>query len=144
MPAIERNDPYQSSRFLVEIDGLIVGGFSEISGLQAETELDEIKEGGVNDHIHKLPKATRYSNITLKRGITVSDALWRWHQEVIDGRIVRRSIYIVLLGSEGEERWRWHFLDAFPVKWNGPDLKADGNAVALESLELAHHGLKKA
>jgi len=43
---------------------------------------------------------------------------WRWHQEVIDGRIVRRSIYIVLLGSEGERALEVHFLDAFPVKWN--------------------------
>jgi len=139
----ERKDPYQSFRFLVEINGLIVGGFSEVSGVSAETEFDEIKEGGVNDHIHKLPKMTKYPNMALKRGITDSDALWRWHQDVVSGKFSRRTVFVVLMDSEGAERWRWSFLDAYPIKWIGPDLKADSNVVAIESLELAHNGFKK-
>lgn len=143
MPVAERKDPYLSFRFLVEIQGLIVGGFSEVSGLQAETEIEPITEGGVNDYVHKLPKITKYPNITLKRGITDSDALWNWHQDVVNGIIKRKSGFIILLDCEGNEKWRWSFERAYPVKWTGPELRADGNTVAVESVELAHNGIKK-
>ena len=154
MPTGDRKkDPYLSFRFLVEIQGLIVGGFSEVSGLQAETKLEEIREGGVNDYVHKLPKITEYPNITLKRGITDSDVLWKWHQDVVNGifekiengevKRTRKTVYIILQDSEGNEKWRWHLIDAYPVKWQGPDLKADSSTVAVETLELAHNGIKK-
>ena len=141
MPVAERNDPYVSFRFLVEIQGLIVGGFSEVSGLQADTETEDIQEGGVNDYVHKLPKVTKYPNITLKRGITDSDVLWSWHRDVVNGKIERRTGYVILLDSEGNEKWRWTFEDAYPVKWTGPDFKADNSAVSIEALELVHRGL---
>ena len=143
MPVAEREDPYLSFRFLVEIQGLIVGGFSEVSGLQANTEVEEIKEGGVNDYVHKLPKITKYPNITLKRGITDLDALWNWHQDVVNGKVERKTVFIILLDSERNEKWRWSFEHAYPVKWTGPDLKADGSTVGVETLELAHNGIKK-
>jgi phage tail-like protein len=139
----ERRDPYQSFNFLIEVQGLIAGGFSEVSGIQIETEVEDIKEGGVNDHVHKLPKATKYPNVAFKRGITDSDTLWRWHQDVIAGRFERRTVFVVLRDASGDEKWRWSFIDAYPVKWIGPDLKADSSAVAIESLELAHNGFKK-
>jgi len=144
MPVGERKDPYLSFRFLVEIEGLVVGGFSEVSGLQAETQVEEYREGGVNDFIHRLPKETRYPNLTLKRGITDSDVLWKWHQDVVNGKVTRKSGYIVLLDSEGNESWRWNFIDAYPAKWVGPDLGADSNTVAFETIELVHNGIKKA
>lgn len=143
MAIAERRDPYQSFNFLIEVQGLIAGGFSEVSGIQAETEVEEIKEGGVNDHVHKLPKATKYPNVAFKRGITDSDTLWRWHQDVIAGKFERRTVFVVLRDASGDEKWRWSFIDAYPVKWIGPDLKADSSAVAIESLELAHDGFKK-
>jgi phage tail-like protein len=143
MPVAERNDPYMSFRFLVKIDDLVVGGFSEVSGLQAEIEFEEIREGGVNDYVHKLPKITKYPNITLKRGITDSDVLWKWHQDVINGKIKTRSGLIVLLDSEGNEKWRWTFDSAYPVKWVGPDFKADSGVVSVETLELVHMGIRK-
>lgn len=144
MPIADRIDPYQSFRFLIEIQGLIVAGFSEVSGLQAETEVEDVKEGGVNDHIHRLAKISRYPNLVLKRGIADNDALWKWHQDVIEGKVERRDVYVVLLSSDGDEKWRWHFSGAYPVKWNGPEMKADANAIAMESVELAHNGIKKA
>ena|GEM_PF-274750 len=140
----KRKDPYLRFRFLVEIDGLIVGGFSEVSGLQVETEVEEVVEGGVNEFVHKLPKRTKYENLVLKRGITDSDVLWKWHQDVVNGKIKRRSGYIILLDGEGNEKWRWRFVDAYPVKWAGPELKADSSAVAIEIIELVHNGIKKA
>jgi phage tail-like protein len=135
--------PYLSFRFLIEIQGLIVGGFSEVTGLQAETEIETVEEGGVNDYVHKFPKKTKQFNLVLKRGITDSDSLWKWHQDVVNGKISRKSGFIILLDSQGNEKWRWHFVQAYPVKWSGPDLKADNNAVAIESLELVHNGITK-
>jgi phage tail-like protein len=140
---VMRVDPYQTSHFLVEVQGLIVGGFSEVSGISAETEVEEVKEGGVNDHVHKLPKMTKYPNVVLKHGITDSDSLWTWHQKVVNGNVIRKPVFVILRDFIGIENWRWIFIDAYPVKWVGPDLKADSSAVAIESLELVHNGFKK-
>jgi phage tail-like protein len=139
----ERKDPYLGCRFLIEVDGLILGGFSEASGLQAETETEDYREGGVNDYVHKLPKITKYPNITLKRGLTDSDVLWKWYRDVVSGTVERRSGRIVLIDSTGGETWHWVFEGAYPVKWTGPDFKADGSAVAIEALELVHNGIRK-
>lgn len=136
-----RKNPYQGFRFLVELEGLTIGGFSEVSGLSAETKVTVIKEGGVNDHQHRIPEATEYGNLILKRGITDSRHLWKWHQDVVKGKVARKNIFVILLDAAGNERWRWMFSNAYPVKWTGPDLKADNSAVALESVEIAHEGI---
>lgn len=143
MATAERKDPLASFRFLVEIGGLVVGGFSEISGLQTETEMEEYREGGVNDYVHKLPKNSKYLNLTLKRGLTDSTVLWTWYRAVVAGTIQRKDGSIILLDASGAEKWRWNFVQAYPIKWVGPDLKADGNAIAVETLELAHNGFTK-
>ena len=135
--------PYLNFMFHVEIQGLIVAGFSEASGLQVETETEDYREGGVNDYVHKLPKISKQSNISLKRGITDSDVLWQWHRDVVNGIIERKNGRIILFDVQGNEKWRWEFIEAFPVKWSGPEFKADGGTVALETLELAHHGITR-
>ena len=136
----KRTDPFLGFRFRVEVDRVIQAGFSECSGLQAETEVEEVREGGLNDYVHKLPKGTKHVNLTLKRGLTDSDVLWNWYQDVVRGTGKRKLVDVFLLDHTGAERWRWSFREAYPVKWTGPDLKADGSAVAIETLELAHHG----
>ncbi len=138
----ERKDPYLNARFRVEIDGLIIAGFSEVSGLQLETETEEYREGGVNDHVHKLPKISKQTNISLKKGITDSDDLWKWYRETVSGNIERKSGCIILIDSEGNDQWRWEFEDAYPVKWEGPALNAGSPATAIETLDLAHNGIK--
>lgn len=140
---IERKDPYQGFRFRVEIEGLVVGGFSEISGLQIETEVEEVQEGGVNDHLHRLPKETKYPNLILKRGLLDSDTLWKWHQDVTVGKISRKTVYVILLSQDCEDAWRLSFERAYPVKWVGGELKADSSSVAFETIELAHDGFKR-
>ena len=143
MPTGERADPYRGFRFRMEIDGIAVAHFSEVSGIQAETETEPYEEGGVNDFVHQLPKRTKYPHITLKRGITDVDELWNWHQEVVSGKFKRKNGSIILLSEAGEDKWRWNFTKAFPVKWTGPDLKAESNTVAFEAIELAHNGIRK-
>jgi|SRR2546426_5116034 len=143
--ATDRKDPFLANRFTValEIDGVVQASFSECSGLVAEIEIEERREGGMNGFVHKLPRGTKYSNLVLKRGVTGSDHLWKWHQSAVDGDVQEKNLSIALFDSTGTERWRWNLERAVPVKWTGPDFKSDGNAVAIETLELAHHGLRK-
>lgn len=143
MAAGDRNDPFTSFRFLVELDGLVVGGFAEVTGLQAETETEEYREGGLNAYTHKLPKAQRFPNLVLKKGITQSDALWSWYRDAASGDVRRKNGSVILQDGSGNEAWRWNFVQAYPVRWRGPDLRADGSDVALESVELAHNGFAK-
>jgi phage tail-like protein len=139
----ERKDPYLGCRFEVEIDNLKVGGFSEVSGLGIEVDTEDYIEGGVNNYVHKLPKGVKYSNLILKRGVIDSDVFWKWQEDVVNGKIERKSGRIILLDSEGNVKWTWTFEDVYPVKWSGPDFKADNSAVAIESLELVHKGIRK-
>lgn len=140
-----RADPFLANRFALEIDGLIQGGFQECSGLMVEVDYEERREGGLNDYAHRFPRGARLGNIVLKRGLTDSDGLWAWHQGVLRGGTrTEKDVSVILFDSGGRERWRWNIRRARPAKWTGPELKADGNAVAIESLELVHHGIEKA
>ncbi|HEX2090907.1 MAG TPA: phage tail protein [Longimicrobiaceae bacterium] len=139
-----RNDPYLSVNFLVEIDGLVVGGFQEVTGLQVETEVEDYREGGVNEYVHRLAGPTRYpSNLVLKKGLTDVESLWKWHQQVVRGDVRRRNGSVYLLDRKGLPAMWWNFTGAYPVKWSGPDLRAEQGAVAVEQLELVHRGLSK-
>jgi phage tail-like protein len=138
-----RLDPYAAFNFLVEIDSLVVAGFTEVTGLQADTEIEERREGGVNDHVHKLIKVTKYPNLVLKRGITDSDVLWSWYRSVVAGVIVRRNGAVIMQDVARNRAWRWNFQQAYPVKWTGPELRSQNSTVAVETLELVHMGLFK-
>jgi phage tail-like protein len=141
----KRTDPYLSFNFLVEIEGVVTGGFSEVSGLTAETEIKEYREGGLNEHMHRLAGPTRYpTNLVLKRGLTDADTLFKWYQDVIRGTIQRKNGSIVLLDAAGGETWRWNFTEAYPVKWIGPSLRGVAAEVAVETLEMVHNGIFKA
>jgi phage tail-like protein len=112
-------DPYLTYCFAAEIDGLSVADFSEVTGLDVETTVETIREGGVNSYQHQLPGATSYpTKLVLKRGLADSDKLWSWYQDVVSGIIQRRDISVLLLdmGTQ-EERWRWNIAAACPIKW---------------------------
>jgi phage tail-like protein len=139
-----RNDPYMSFNFLVEIEGLLVGGFSEVTGLQIETVIETYREGGLNEYEHKLAGPTRYpSNLILKHGLTDIESLWSWHQDVIRGQIERKNGTIYLLDRQRLPAMWWDFTGGYPVKWSGPDFRAESNTVAVETVELVHQGISK-
>jgi phage tail-like protein len=94
--------------------------------------------------VRKLPGLNKYSPITLKRGITDSDELWKWRATVIDGAIMRKNGSIILLDDAGKEKLRWNFFNAWPSKWTGPALNSTSTAIAVESLEITHEEVKKA
>jgi phage tail-like protein len=138
-----RNDPYGRFNFLLQIEGITKAGFSEVSGLTTETSVIEYREGADRaSSSRKLPGLTKYSNITLKRGITQDRSLWDWRKSVIDGATRRLNGAIVLLDEGRQEVARWTFRNAWPCKWEGPALNAKSSEVAIETLELAHEGFE--
>lgn len=143
MPATARRvDPYITCYFHVEIEGIAEAFFRECSGLEAEIEVLAYEQGGVNDHVEKLPGRIKFPNVVLKRGVTDSKTLWEWFSKGVQGKIERKNVSIILYDSKGSEVKRWSFERAYPTKWSGPGLKSDENAVAIETLEIAHEGMK--
>lgn len=140
-----RRDPYLSYNFAVEIEGLVVGGFSEVSGLQTEIEVQDYREGGVNQYVHRRAGPAKYpANLVLKKGVTDVRTMWNWYYSVAQGSVQRKNLSVLLLDSAGQEKLRWNFEQAYPVKWVGPDLKGTVSEVAVESVELAHCGFAAA
>jgi phage tail-like protein len=144
---MDREDPLLTHRYRVEIAGLFVAGFSEVSGLEQEIEIEEYKEGGA-DYVHKLPSGIKHANVVLKRGISESSSLRTWYDLVLKsityGKIPipkEPIVYIALMDSEGNEKIRFMLKFAYPIKWTGPGLNAAASEVAIETLELAHEGL---
>jgi phage tail-like protein len=134
-------DPVAELRFKVDLPGLGIGRFRECTGLEVEVETLEYAEGGSNDFVHKLPTRVKYPPVVLKRGVTHEDALMKWFYE---SRFTpkRRDMTISLMGPGTKLVRSWAFMNAYPVKWTGPNLNASSSQVAVESLEIVHNGLR--
>jgi phage tail-like protein len=139
-----------NSRFYVRIDGVANAVFSEVGGLQMETELFEYAEGGNNEYIHRLPGLTKVGNVTLKRGVSSDNELLRWYSRVVQGVMDLRTVTIAVYGTQQAGGYQvgtvqpvvtWELINAFPCKWTGPQLAANGDMVAIETIELAHMGV---
>lgn len=138
-----RVDPFRGFRFLVEMEGLVIGAFTRVKGLSRELKYESYREGGVNDYEHRLVTGTAYPAIVLERGFALDD-LWRWALAASDGEVTRRTFWIRLLDEAGAPAWSWEVTDAIPVKWSASDLEAQASQVVVESIELAHQGLRRA
>jgi phage tail-like protein len=138
-----RIDPYKNFRFLVEIDGIVQAGFSDCSGFGSNVEVVEYREGGDASTVRKLAGKTSYTDPTLKWGITDSRELYDWHLSAVHGSIERKNGSIILQDDSGQEAVRWNFFSAWPSKWDGPDLTAKGNDVAIETLTLSCERLER-
>lgn len=120
-------------------------GFTEVSGLTQENQMIEYRAGDFPEYSTiKMPGLRKFNNITLKRGIMQSDN--KFFQWLISGmklsKVDRKDLTISLLNEKHEPVMAWKVSRAFPVKLEGPQLKATGNEVAIESLEIAHEGLE--
>lgn len=142
-PPSEFLDPSSNYNFHVEIDGISRASFHECSGLDSTIDVIEHREGGWNTSPRKLPGQTKHANIVLKWGLSTDRDLVDWHQKIVEGEIDRRNGSIVLLDRRGQETARWNFVRAWPSKYTAPSLSAEGNDVAIETLELAHEGVKR-
>ncbi len=136
------NYPLVKFHFQVEWGGTKIG-FTEVSGLDVETEIVEYREGNSPEYSKiKMPGMQKFSNITLKRGTFKSDnEYFAWWNTVKLNTIERRDITISLLNEDHEPVVTWKVKSAWPTKIQSTDLKADGNEVAIESMEIVHEGL---
>jgi len=141
--------PHIGFAFYVEVQGIGGAAFSEVSGLEASMKFDEVRAGGENGFVYRLPTRTEFGNLVLKRG-WVDTAIFRWmlDRATRPRHSTRKTVTIFLVDRRtklppDDGTGTFKFVDAFPVKWSGPSLKAGDNAVALETLELAHHGFQR-
>jgi phage tail-like protein len=133
--------PLLTFNFAVEIEGLLVGGFTEVSGLESTIDVEEYREGGVNGFVHRLPGKTSYANLVLRHGLTGVGTLWDWYHHTSEGAIHRRNGTIMLLSPRQIPVMWWNFRNALPVRWSGPTLNAASDEIGVEELELVHQGL---
>ncbi|MCF6357306.1 MAG: phage tail protein [Draconibacterium sp.] len=136
------NYPLVKFHFQVEWGGTQIG-FTEVSGLDVETEVVEYRHGASPEYSKvKMPGMQKFSNLTLKRGTFATDnEYYNWWNSVKLNTIERRNITISLLNEEHEPVIVWKVKNAWPTKIQSTDLKADGNEVAIESMEIVHEGL---
>lgn len=142
----DRHGPYRNARFLLEIDGIAIAGFSQCSIPENSTETVEYREGNDRPTPRKLWSLNSYGTLTLEKGTTDdSIELYEWRQAVEQGQVddARRNIAVVVLDEEGNPGPRWEFRDAWPTQYDAPDLDSSGNEVAIESIEIDHEGMER-
>lgn len=142
MATDKRNDPFRTFNFEVQIEGTPVAAFSEVSGLTAEGDPVDYREGtDPANNVRKLVGLRKFTNITLKRGYTQNDTLWRWYVNIANGVRDRRNGSIVLRDEAHTPVLRWNFENAWVNKIEGPTMNATSNEVGIEAVELCHEGL---
>jgi len=140
-----RKDPLKAYRYLVEIDGVTQAGFSEVTIPDSAQDPIEYREGTDLPTLKKIPGLIKYGNVVLKWGSTDSVELFNWRKLVEDGNMeeARKNMAIIVLNETGEATARWEFREAWATKYDAPDLKASGNEIAIETLEIAHEGMSR-
>lgn len=135
--------PLPTFHFTVQWGGNRIG-FSEVTGLTQENQAIEYRDGSFPEYSSiKMPGLRKFSNVTLKRGVIKADNdFFKWLQTIRLNTVERRDLVISLLNEKHEPVMTWKVQNAFPVKLEGPQLKASANEVAIESIELAHEGLE--
>lgn len=137
--ADERRDPFSGFNFRMEIDGVEVAGFKEISGIESKTQVIEYSDGDdVNYTVRKIPGRTNYSNLIMKRGISDGIDLWDWYGSVVDQEreIERKTVTINLLDDSGEPQKVYNFYEVWPCRYKGPDLNATDDLLSIEEVEF--------
>jgi phage tail-like protein len=147
MPPVFREDPYSGYNFEVIVTGVsddgkaVKGSFAEVSGLEVAMDPIEYRNGSEDITMRKVPGLKKFTNITLKRGITGDLAFWNWVVEGMNGLVRRTEGAIVMLDENRREVLRWTFRRAWPCKWTGPGLNAKNNEISMETVEICHEGL---
>lgn len=136
--------PYKKYRFKVEIGGVIVAGFNEVTGFESAIDVVEYREGDyINNTVRKQPGLTKHSNITFKRGVIDSVEFFTWLDEIDKGQITteRKAVTVQLFNDVEEMVAAWQIIRAWPCKYTGPDFNGMASEVAIENIEFAHEGL---
>lgn len=141
-----RQLPFGNFNFRVLVNNdEVIGGFSDVSGLNAEVNIAEYRAGNSpENHAMKIPGVHKFENVTLKRGIVDSASFWDWMTETWNtGPLAKRDVRIVMLDEAHEDVQQWVLKGATPVKYTGPSLSgAGGTEVAMEEWALAYDKLE--
>ena len=140
-------DPLLGFNFLLELEGTIAGYFTECSGIGSENEIVEHKVVDKQGHeiVKKIPGRLKWTDISLKRGITSSLQIWDWRDQVVTGQVkdARKNCTITMLDREYNPVAVWNFNNAWPSKVTGPALKSDSNDFGIEEVTLVHEGMSR-
>lgn len=122
--------------------------FAEVSGLDTEREVIQVKEGGENRFVHQLPGRNKPAKLVLKRGLLVSlSTLFEWCKDSLEGDLATaikpRDMVVYLLGQSSDVLMAWHVSRAWPVKWSVDRFNASENKVAMETLEFAYTAIDR-
>ncbi|MDP9093585.1 MAG: phage tail protein [Actinomycetota bacterium] len=142
-------DPPIANRFLFEVDGVEIGVFKEVRGLEVTVPTEEIREGGQNGFSYKVPGRMVWPNIVFRRGLTQSDALFTWMTKSsgegfagAQNKLKRSTGAITAITHTGKRLRSWQLQGVFPVRWKGPDFSIDNKSALEEELEITHHGFR--
>lgn len=147
MPPVFREDPYGGYNFIVTINGVsddgnaVKAGCSEVSGLETEVTPIEYRNGNEDITVRKVPGLKKFTNLTLKRGMTGDIAFWNWIRTAMKGQVQRAQGSIVMQNENQQEVLRWNFTRGWPCKFTGPGYNASNNETAFETIEICHEGL---
>ena len=138
-----RSDDLRLSSLQVAItfDGMPTAYFRSVSGLKIEIEVVEFREGGIGD-VHKLPGRVKYPNLVLKQGFSGASELQKWAFRIAAGQFEHKNATIVMSDQNHQVVARYSLTNGFPTKWEGPDFDASSNELAIETIEIAHEGLR--
>jgi len=143
MATAVRNDPLRGFNFRIELDNTSVASFREASGLSMNTDPVDYREGTDTWlSVRKLPGLRKFANITLKRGFTTNEDLWKWYKNILNGVDDRRNGAIVLQDEQHKDVLRWQFQNGWITKWEGATMNATSNDVAIETIEIVHERLE--
>ena len=132
---------FKQFNFLLELDGVISAGFTEVNGLEYESNVAEYREGYDSERVRKISGLTKFNNITLKRGVVSLANMGDWFRSTKDGQIVRRDGTIILLDESKKEVLRWTFMNGWICKCSAPKIQSLSNEVDVELMEICHEGL---
>ena len=141
------SDPLVGFQFAIEVGGMVTGYFTECGGIGSENEIAETKT--VTDTgqevVLKVPGRLKFGDVTLKRGITDNLQIWEWRQLVDEGKMkdARKNCSIIMFDRNYTPAARWDFVNAWPSKVSGPDVKSDSNDFGVEEMVLVHEGMKR-
>ena len=130
-----RTQAHPTFRFVVDVDGARQAAFTECTIPSIEVDVEELKEGGLNTYIHQLPGMRKAAKVSLKNGVGKTQLL-TWYIESLNQPVPRKQFTVTLLDPHLKPVISWHFQDAYPIKWAGPNLRSDENTIAIQTLDL--------
>jgi phage tail-like protein len=126
-----------------EVQGKNEGSFQEVSGLNIKLGKEDIKEGGENRYVHRLPLRPQFENLVLKRGMVTGSGLLQWVEDTAQFAFSPKNVTVILMDAESTPLVSWQFNNAYPVTYQVSPFKSQEGALVLETVELCYDYFKR-